>query len=74
MLHGPEANECACSSETCFTMYSNRSMIRICKVLFNNCKEVPNNMIWWIRAIDEEEIIVRDPSLNKVVSIVFLVV
>lgn len=55
-------------------MDSNSSMIRFAKVILNNSEEISNNFIWWSGSIDEEEIIMSNSFVFKMLFIVFLLI
>jgi len=47
-------------------------MIRFAEVILDNSEEISNNLIWWSGSIDEEEIIMSNSFVFKMLFIVFL--
>ena len=49
-------------------------MIRFAEVILDNSEEISNNLIWWSGSIDEEEIIMSNSFVFKMLFIVFLLI
>jgi hypothetical protein len=48
--------------------YSSR--IRLAEMTITNIQEIVDNLIWWIRSVDEEEFIMSYPLLEELLSVV----
>jgi hypothetical protein len=74
MFHGPKTNQGTSSSKSCLAMDCDSAILGVSEVLIYNLKKVMHNMVWRIRAIYEEEIIMMNAVIFEILFVVLLFV
>lgn len=70
MFHCPQTNKSTRSAESSFAVDGDSTVIWLIEMRFNDVEEFSDDVIGWIRPINEEEIIMSDTSVLKISLII----
>ena len=73
-FHCIKPNKCACASQSSLTMDGNSTWVCLREVSFTDVQEILNNVLWWIRTVHKEQLIMCDTIGDKLPAIVFRLV
>ena len=74
MLHGPKTNESTSSTQACFAMDGNCAVVVPLKVVIDNSEEVAHDVFRRCGPVNEEQIVVGNASVFKMLFVVFLLI
>ena len=69
MFHGITCNKWTCSTQTCFTMHSDSAWL-----IFNQIKELIDDINWWWCTIREDQIMMFDSLLFEPICIIGVII